>query len=166
MVQKEFAARIAAQPGGRAWGRLAVGAELLAGNARRLLRHVPPTEFRPPPRVDSAVVEVLPRQLPEIPLTEHLDDDPLPSLRADGRTHWMRRGWEVKPEEEGIRVGELRSGRAVTGREWAGLLRFAFSGKNKTIRSLVGSRRNCERLAAAAAAASAGEQIGSPGEHA
>lgn len=105
LVQQEFATRLAASPGGRAWGRLAVGAEVLAGEDRKILRHVPPGEFRPPPRVDSAVVELRPRQSPVIPLPEDPADDPLPSLRADARTHWIRRGWEVDPLQESIRVG-------------------------------------------------------------
>jgi len=163
LVQKEFAARVAAIPGNRAWGRLAVGAEVLAGDARRLLRHVPPSEFRPPPRVDSAVVELLPRQRAVLPLTEDPELDPLPSLRADARTHWLRRGWEVDPKEESLRVGKFRTGEHVTGREWAGLLRFGFSGKNKTVRSLLGSRRNCERLAIAAR--EVGQERSSPGNN-
>ena len=54
MLQREVAERVAAQPGSRAWGPLAVMTALRA-DARRLL-DVPPGAFRPAPKVSSAVV--------------------------------------------------------------------------------------------------------------
>ena len=54
-----MAQRMAAQLGTKAWGRLSVMAQLLFDV--ELLFEVPPTSFKPPPKVMSAVVRLLPR---------------------------------------------------------------------------------------------------------
>lgn len=58
MLQKEVVARIAAEPGGRDFGRLTVmlGCSMRAAH----LFDVPPTAFEPPPKVMSAVVRLAP----------------------------------------------------------------------------------------------------------
>lgn len=62
MFQKEVAERIVAQPGTKAYGRLAV---LSQWRARpRLLFTLPPEAFTPPPKVSSALVEIVPAALP------------------------------------------------------------------------------------------------------
>ncbi|MCR9220819.1 MAG: 16S rRNA (adenine(1518)-N(6)/adenine(1519)-N(6))-dimethyltransferase RsmA [Alphaproteobacteria bacterium] len=59
MFQKEVAERITADPGDAAYGRLGV---LTGWRAEaRLLFTLPPRAFTPPPKVESAVVEVRPR---------------------------------------------------------------------------------------------------------
>jgi 16S rRNA (adenine1518-N6/adenine1519-N6)-dimethyltransferase len=64
MVQDEVAARMAAGPeAGKVYGSLSVAIQH-AFTVRRV-RRVPPGAFRPPPRVDSAVVELRPR-LPQL----------------------------------------------------------------------------------------------------
>ena len=58
MLQKEVVARMAAAPGGRDYGRLTV---MLATHCRvEWLFDVGPGAFRPPPRVDSSVVRLVP----------------------------------------------------------------------------------------------------------
>jgi len=59
LVQKEVAARLAARPGSRDYGYLSVQTQLHADVER--LFEVPPSAFRPPPKVDSTVVRLLPR---------------------------------------------------------------------------------------------------------
>jgi len=59
LVQKEVAARLAAQPGSRDYGYLSVQTQMHADVER--LFDVPPSAFRPPPAVDSTVVRLLPR---------------------------------------------------------------------------------------------------------
>jgi len=59
MFQKEVAQRIAAPPGGGAYGRLAVIAQ--ATCEARTVMDVPARAFTPPPKVDSAVVRLAPR---------------------------------------------------------------------------------------------------------
>jgi 16S rRNA (adenine1518-N6/adenine1519-N6)-dimethyltransferase len=54
MVQREIATRLSAKPGGREYGVPSVLVQLAC--ALRVLRSVNPSVFRPPPRVDSAVI--------------------------------------------------------------------------------------------------------------
>lgn len=58
MFQKEVAQRIVAQPGGDDYGRLAVLAQ--AVTEARIAFTLPPGAFKPPPKVDSAVVVLKP----------------------------------------------------------------------------------------------------------
>jgi 16S rRNA (adenine1518-N6/adenine1519-N6)-dimethyltransferase len=62
LVQKEVAERIVAQPGSRDYGYLSVQVQVYA--EPKYLMTVPPDAFRPPPKVDSAVVELTPRLHP------------------------------------------------------------------------------------------------------
>ncbi|CAD6186574.1 unnamed protein product [Caenorhabditis auriculariae] len=59
MFQKEFADRLVARPGDKDYSRLSVNVQLLA--RVEMLMKVKRTEFRPPPKVDSAVVRIEPR---------------------------------------------------------------------------------------------------------
>jgi 16S rRNA (adenine1518-N6/adenine1519-N6)-dimethyltransferase len=59
LVQKEVASRLAAHPGERDYGYLTVRTAVFA-DVRRLF-DVKPAAFRPPPKVDSAVVVLEPR---------------------------------------------------------------------------------------------------------
>lgn len=63
LVQAEVAARIVAEPGRRDYGYLSVMVQVQA-RAERLFE-VPRTSFRPPPKVDSAVVRLEPRDAPK-----------------------------------------------------------------------------------------------------
>lgn len=64
LVQKEVADRMAAPPGDKTYGALSVNVQALA-RAKSMFR-VPPGAFNPPPKVDSAVVRVEPREDPAI----------------------------------------------------------------------------------------------------
>ena len=75
LVQKEVAERIAAKPGSRDYGYLSVQVQVYA--EPRLLFTVPPDAFRPPPQVDSAVIELVPRATP-------LTEDPQGLVRFAG----------------------------------------------------------------------------------
>ena len=65
MLQQEVVERMAAAPGSKVYGRLSVMLQL-ACRVEPLL-HVPPQAFRPPPKVDSAVVRLVPRPPSERP---------------------------------------------------------------------------------------------------
>jgi len=65
MLQKEVVDRMAAAPGGKVYGRLSVMLQL-ACRVEPLLE-VPPAAFRPPPKVDSAVVRLTPLPAAERP---------------------------------------------------------------------------------------------------
>ncbi|WP_027183391.1 16S rRNA (adenine(1518)-N(6)/adenine(1519)-N(6))-dimethyltransferase RsmA [Desulfovibrio inopinatus] len=66
MVQYEVARRIVATPGNKEYGGLSVWLQSYA--TPRLLFKVPPSVFRPRPKVDSAVVAFVPRSFTELPL--------------------------------------------------------------------------------------------------
>lgn len=69
MFQKEVAERIVAQPGSKAYGRLAILAQWRAD--ARIVIDLPPQAFTPPPKVSSAVV--------------HLTALPAPRFEADAQ---------------------------------------------------------------------------------
>lgn len=73
MLQREVALRICAEPGGKAYGLLAVHAQWRS--VPRMAMRVGPGAFRPPPKVDSAVVVLQPRAAPphEVPSQDAFD---------------------------------------------------------------------------------------------
>jgi 16S rRNA (adenine1518-N6/adenine1519-N6)-dimethyltransferase len=64
LVQKEVAERLIATPGSRDYGYLSVQTQI--AGAPELLFTVPAGAFRPPPKVDSAVVRLTPRTDPAL----------------------------------------------------------------------------------------------------
>lgn len=66
MFQKEVAMRIAAAAGADAYGRLSVIAQAVA--EARIVMNLPARAFTPPPKVDSAVAQLVPR--PDRPSAE------------------------------------------------------------------------------------------------
>ena len=58
-VQREVAERLCARPGGRRWSR-----------RPRIVARIPPGAFYPPPAVESALVEIVPRSTPAVPLAD------------------------------------------------------------------------------------------------
>ena len=74
LVQKEVADRLAAPPGGKVYGALSVGVRAVARIEK--LFSVPAGAFSPPPKVDSAVIRLVPLEMP---------------LVADARIPWFRK---------------------------------------------------------------------------
>ncbi len=70
MFQREVAQRITAQPGSKAYGRLAILSQWRTD--AQIVLHLPPEAFSPPPKVSSAVV--------------HLTALPAPRFEADAQT--------------------------------------------------------------------------------
>jgi 16S rRNA (adenine1518-N6/adenine1519-N6)-dimethyltransferase len=68
LVQREVADRLAAPPGGRAYGALSAAVQLVADVER--LFTVRAGAFRPPPKVESAVVSIVPRPGDRVPAPE------------------------------------------------------------------------------------------------
>ncbi|TFK81736.1 rRNA adenine dimethylase [Polyporus arcularius HHB13444] len=62
MFQREFAARLVAQPGSAFWSRLSANVQLYA--KVDLVMNVNKNNFRPPPKVESSVVRIVPRDPP------------------------------------------------------------------------------------------------------
>jgi 16S rRNA (adenine1518-N6/adenine1519-N6)-dimethyltransferase len=84
MLQKEVVDRMAAAPGSKVYGRLSVMLQL-ACRVEPLLE-VPPEAFRPPPKVDSAVVRLTP-----LPAAERPDADPAAIARVVRAAFGQRR---------------------------------------------------------------------------
>ena len=72
MLQKEVIERMVAQPSTAAYGRLSV--MLQWRYAMENFLHVPPSAFNPPPRVDSAVVRMIPRAEPAVLVPKVLEE--------------------------------------------------------------------------------------------
>lgn len=68
MLQKEVVDRMAAPPGSKTYGRLSVMLQLRC--TVEPLLHVPPGAFRPPPKVDSAVVRLVPLPAHKLPVVD------------------------------------------------------------------------------------------------
>jgi 16S rRNA (adenine1518-N6/adenine1519-N6)-dimethyltransferase len=62
MLQLEVVERLAAKPGNKNWGRLGVMAQFQCEVEQ--LFEVPPEAFFPPPKVQSAIIRLTPRQTP------------------------------------------------------------------------------------------------------
>ncbi|WP_130833972.1 16S rRNA (adenine(1518)-N(6)/adenine(1519)-N(6))-dimethyltransferase RsmA [[Erwinia] mediterraneensis] len=68
MLQKEVVNRLVAGPGSKAYGRLTVMAQYYCQVIPVL--EVPPESFTPPPKVDSAVVRLVPFEQPPYPVSD------------------------------------------------------------------------------------------------
>jgi 16S rRNA (adenine1518-N6/adenine1519-N6)-dimethyltransferase len=64
LVQREVANRMTADPGKREYGALSVNLQALA--SAEIIFRVPAGAFTPPPKVDSAVVRIVPRDDPAV----------------------------------------------------------------------------------------------------
>ena len=84
MLQKEVVERLTAAPGGKDYGRLSVMVQYHC--QADYLFFVPPGAFRPPPRVDSAVVRLTPHATPPWPA-----DDPAWLTRLVAQAFSQRR---------------------------------------------------------------------------
>ena len=100
MVQKEVAERITARPGSKAYGRLTVMLQQSADV--KILFHVAPGAFLPPPQVTSTVFELVPRATPRAPVESPALLDAVVRAAFGGRRKMLRRaldplGGEVLP---------------------------------------------------------------------
>lgn len=68
MLQLEVVQRLTATPGERHWGRLAIMTQLHCST--QMLFEVPPSAFNPPPKVQSAVIRLVPHAAPLFPSTD------------------------------------------------------------------------------------------------
>lgn len=92
MFQREFALRLLARPGSELWCRLSANVQLYA--KVDLQMHVSKGSFRPPPKVDSSVVRIVPIQPPPaIPFQEY---DGLTRIIFSRRHKTCRSSFEAK----------------------------------------------------------------------
>ncbi|NBO38275.1 ribosomal RNA small subunit methyltransferase A [bacterium] len=89
MVQKEVAERLAASAGDRNYGRLTVRMQLACEVEQVLV--APARAFVPPPKVDSAVVELRPRSLVQINPTEIAGFEKFTAMLFSARRKMLRK---------------------------------------------------------------------------
>jgi 16S rRNA (adenine1518-N6/adenine1519-N6)-dimethyltransferase len=110
LVQKEVADRMAAPPGSKTYGALSVNVQALA-RVETLFR-VPPGAFQPPPRVDSAVVRLVPRDDPDVQPDEESRFKTLVQQSFAMRRKQMRRVvrtlFGIGPDEADALLGSAR----------------------------------------------------------
>jgi 16S rRNA (adenine1518-N6/adenine1519-N6)-dimethyltransferase len=93
MLQREVVDRMTAQPSTPQYGRLSV--MLQVRFAMRKLFNVSPGAFRPPPKVDSAIVRLVP--LPGVSIPENLADIVRKAFSARRKT--LRNALPLEPED-------------------------------------------------------------------
>lgn len=72
MLQKEVVSRIVSPPGSKDYGRLSILIQWLCTTER--LFDVPPTAFKPEPKVTSSIIRIVPRPIPLWPASKkHLE---------------------------------------------------------------------------------------------
>ncbi|MEO7083328.1 MAG: 16S rRNA (adenine(1518)-N(6)/adenine(1519)-N(6))-dimethyltransferase RsmA [Gemmatimonadaceae bacterium] len=101
LVQREVAERIVAEPGSRQYGALSVNVQALA--KAKILFRVAPGAFNPPPKVESAVIRIEPRDLPAVPAAAEEEFRRLVidsfGLRRKQLRRVLRTVWRVSPEQ-------------------------------------------------------------------
>jgi 16S rRNA (adenine1518-N6/adenine1519-N6)-dimethyltransferase len=68
MLQQEVVNRLAAEPGSKAWGRLSIMCQFHCEVTPLFM--VPPEAFRPPPKVQSSVVRLVPHAAPPVQVSD------------------------------------------------------------------------------------------------
>jgi 16S rRNA (adenine1518-N6/adenine1519-N6)-dimethyltransferase len=89
LVQREVAERLASGPGSKEYGALSVNVQAIA--MAEVLFRVPPGAFQPPPKVESAVVRITPRDDPLVAPEEEAEFQTLVQGIFGMRRKQMRR---------------------------------------------------------------------------
>lgn len=100
MLQKEVVNRLAAVPGNKNYGRLSVMAQYFCQVIPVL--HVPPSAFNPPPKVDSAVVRLIPHQDKPVKVVSEEDLNKVCSKAFNQRRKTIRNSLKELLTEEQI----------------------------------------------------------------
>ncbi|MBD3670970.1 MAG: 16S rRNA (adenine(1518)-N(6)/adenine(1519)-N(6))-dimethyltransferase RsmA [Gammaproteobacteria bacterium] len=101
MLQKEVVVRMAAGPGSKAYGRLGIMLQYYCRVER--LFTVPPGAFRPPPKVDSAIVRLIPHEQPPVTVQDEDDLAQLVTQAFSQRRKTLRNTLKGLLDEAGIR---------------------------------------------------------------
>lgn len=129
MLQKEVVERMTATPGGRDYGRLSLACHNRAEVS--FLFGVPPGAFEPRPRVDSAVVRVVPRPRPLVPPDLQGAFDDLVRLAFSQRRKTLRNSLKGRLEPETISAAGVDPGTRPERVDLEGFLALARAGKMK-----------------------------------
>ena len=106
MLQKEVVDRMGAEPGSKVYGRLSV--MLQAVCHVEPLFDVPPAAFRPPPKVDSAVVRLRPRGAAEIGIADPLVFERVVREAFGQRRKTLRNALQASCDADAIAAAGIR----------------------------------------------------------
>jgi 16S rRNA (adenine1518-N6/adenine1519-N6)-dimethyltransferase len=108
LVQKEVAERLTAKPGSKAFGAFTVRIQYLADC--ELICPVLAKDFSPPPKVDSAVIQLRPRPFPQV-AEQPLWLDKLVRMGFSSRRKMLRKNLQSAitgdPDDNREKIGEL-----------------------------------------------------------
>jgi 16S rRNA (adenine1518-N6/adenine1519-N6)-dimethyltransferase len=113
LVQKEVADRLTAKPGSRAFGALTIRVQYLADCV--MICPVPARDFSPPPKVDSAVIQLTPRPL-SIAAQEPAWLDTLVRLGFSSRRKMLRNNLQTVIDRDQLAAILLRLGAGAADR--------------------------------------------------
>ena len=102
MLQKEVVNRLAAGPGSKNYGRLSVMAQYYCQVMPVL--NVPPGAFKPPPKVDSAVVKLIPHKTPPVDVVNVTTLEKVCAQAFNQRRKTIRNSLKESLNEEQIRA--------------------------------------------------------------
>ncbi|NCT69426.1 MAG: 16S rRNA (adenine(1518)-N(6)/adenine(1519)-N(6))-dimethyltransferase RsmA [Xanthomonadaceae bacterium] len=123
MLQKEVVDRMAAEPGSKVYGRLSV---MLQAYCRvDSLFVVPPGAFRPPPKVDSAVARLVPRDASAIGIADHRRFEEVVRAAFGQRRKTLRNALGGTCSSEQIEAAGLRPDARAEQIEVGGFVRLA-----------------------------------------
>ena len=123
MLQKEVVERMAAGPGSKVYGRLSV--MLQAYCAVTPLFTVPPGAFRPAPKVDSAVVRLVPKPVDRIEVADRTMFAHVVRAAFGQRRKTLRNALQGVADTEAIEAAGLRADARAEQVEVAGFVRLA-----------------------------------------
>ncbi len=123
MLQKDVVDRMAAEPGSKVYGRLSV---MLQAYCRVTpLFKVPPGAFRPPPKVDSAVVRLVPRAEAEIGIADRRRFAEIVRAAFGQRRKTLRNALQSVADAQTISAAGLEPGLRAEQVDVAGFVRLA-----------------------------------------
>ncbi|WP_271680057.1 16S rRNA (adenine(1518)-N(6)/adenine(1519)-N(6))-dimethyltransferase RsmA [Thermomonas mangrovi] len=123
MLQKEVVERMAAGPGSKVYGRLSV--MLQAYCAVTPLFTVPPGAFRPAPKVDSAVVRLVPKPADRIEVADRVMFAHVVRAAFGQRRKTLRNALQGVADASAIEAAGLRADARAEQVEVAGFIRLA-----------------------------------------
>lgn len=132
MLQKEVVNRLAAGPGHKNYGRLSVMAQYYCTVIPVL--QVPPHAFQPPPKVDSAVVRLVPHKVPPVVVNDKHRLDQICAAAFNQRRKTIRNSLKEYVSEADIESLDLNpTARAETLslQDFATLANFSAQQKNQ-----------------------------------
>jgi 16S rRNA (adenine1518-N6/adenine1519-N6)-dimethyltransferase len=108
MLQKEVVDRMAAPPGSKVYGRLSV--MLQARCTVEALFRVPAGAFRPPPKVESAIVRLVPRPAADVAHVEHAALDRVVRAAFEQRRKTLHNALKGVADDDAIRAAGVDPG--------------------------------------------------------